>query len=126
MVMATLLQDNDDVRAKAADVEAQAMTAMDACFHRVWFRGLSYDEFDALVALHPPTPEQLKEKWAWNPDTFTYALLEECVVDGDLTAAEWEAELSDGKRWPRADRVAFIDQALAAQQQTMADAIPKG
>lgn len=123
LIAATLLHD-DDVRAKAEGAHVKAKAERDAHFHRIWFRGLQLDEFDALVALHPPTAEQAKDDWAWNPDTFNYALLEEAVVDGDLTAAEWEAELSSEK-WTRADRNAFVNNCLQAQRQTMADAVPK-
>lgn len=124
MVAATLLHEDDTVKAKAETALTAAETNLAACFHRIWFRGLSDRDFDALVALHPPTAEQAKEKWIWNPDTFNYALLEACVVDGDLTAAEWETEL-DSDRWSRADKAQMFAMALAANRQTMADAIPK-
>lgn len=121
---ATLMHDDDDVRAKAEAAVAAAEAARDACFHRIWFRGLSYDDFDALAALHPPTKAQEQDQWSWNPDTFNYALIEACVIDGDLDAEEWEAELASD-RWSRSDRVQFINRCLAANQQTMADAVPK-
>lgn len=126
MSAATLLTEDTAVREKADEALASAQAERDACFHRIWFRGLSLDEFDALVALHPPTDEQRNDDWTWNPDTFNYALLEAATVDGDLTAQEWADELADGDRWTRADRTQLINMCLAAQRQTMADAIPKG
>ena len=126
MVAATLLHDDEAVRNRAADALSKATAARDACFHRIHFRHLELDDFDALVKLHPPTAAQAKDEWVWNPDTFNYALLEECVVDGDLTAAEWETELADTERWTPADKRQLISMALAAQRQTMADAVPKG
>jgi hypothetical protein len=125
LVAATLLHDDPAVRARADKALADARATRDACFHRIWFRGLPLEEFDALVALHPPTEEQHREKWIWNPDTFNYALLAECAVDSDLTAEEWAEELADGDRWTRADRTKIISTCLAANQQTMADAVPK-
>ena len=126
MVAATLLHQDDAVRERAADALNEALAARDACFHRIQFRHLPLDDFDALVKLHPPTDAQAKEEWVWNHLTFNYALLEACVIDGDLTAAEWETELADQDKWTPADKRQLINMALAAQRQTMADAIPKG
>jgi len=126
LVAATLLHQEDHVRARAAAALEQAEAARAACFHRIEFKHVPLEDFDALVKLHPPTPAQSKDEWAWNPDTFNFALLEACVVDGDLTADDWEAELADEERWSPADKRHLINMALAAQRQTMADAIPKG
>jgi hypothetical protein len=126
IVAATLLHEDDAVRQRAADALEKAQAARSSCFHRIQFRHLPIEDFDALVKLHPPTAEHAKDGWIWNPDTFNYALLEEATIDGDLTAAEWEAELSDRERWTPADKRALVERALAAQRQTMADAVPKG
>lgn len=127
LVTATLLSDDQDVRVRADRALDEARAARAACFHRVEFRGLGPKEFDALVDLHPPTDEQAKaeDPLPWNTDTFPYALLEAATVDSDLTAAEWEAELADEAKWTRADRNGLITAVLAAQRQTMADAVPK-
>lgn len=125
MAAGVLLQDDEAVTQRAEEVHAAARAALEACFHRIYFRGLQEPEFDALVEMHPPTDEQAKDHWIWNPDTFNYALLEACVVDGDLTAAEWEAELASD-RWPAPDKRQVIAMCLAANRQTMADAVPKG
>lgn len=126
LVSATLLSPDDDVRARAQQELDKAKAGLDECFHRVWFSGLNETDFDALVALHPPTEAQAAKKWLWNSDTFNYALLEACAVDSDLTADEWEAELNDAKRWTRADKARIVAAALACNQQTMADAAGKG
>lgn len=126
LVAATLLSEDQEVTSKAQAMLDQAKARRDECFHRIWFRGLSEVDFDALVALHPPTDAQRKDGWAWNVETFNYALIEACAVDSDLTAAEWEAELSDADRWTRADKVQLVNAALACNRQTMADAVPKG
>ena len=121
MEAATLLSDDDDVRAKGAQAAEDAQQARDALFHRIWFRGLPYEEFDALVALHPPTDEQAKASAVWG-DTFELALFAEAAEDSDLTAEEWETELST---WTQAERSQAIRAALEAQRQTLAHFIPK-
>lgn len=120
---ATLLQEDPEVRERAQRLLDEALAARGECFHRIWFRGLGHTEFDALVALHPPTDEQ--DGASWNSETFIPGLLAACVVDGDLTAEEWAAELADETRWSASERRAVISMALAAQRQTMADAVPK-
>lgn len=121
---ATLLKEDPEVRAAAADAVATVEAERDACFHRIWFRGLGHTEFDALVDLHPRASDQTDDL-PWNPATFDCGLLEACVVDGDLTAEEWQEELADESRWATPDRDRVVRMALAAQRQTMADAVPK-
>lgn len=125
LVAATLMHDDADVRAKADKALATAQAERDACFYRIEFRGLGLTEFDALVKLHPPTKAQADDKWLWNPDTFDFALLEHAVVDSDLTAEDWQAELADEEKWPAPERARLLNNCLAAQRQTMADAAPK-
>ncbi len=128
MVAATLLHDDAEVREKADQALATAQAARDACFHRIEFRGLGLDDFDALVTEHPATPAQVADDdydFPWDRSTFDYALLEHATVDSDLTAEEWKAELTDGERWPAPERARIINNCLAAQRQTMADAVPK-
>jgi hypothetical protein len=93
--------------------------------YEVTVRALPGDEWDALVQLHPPTPEQAAEGWEWNIATFRPALLAACVDSpadqaDPLTEQEW-AELLivmsvgerdqlygaafdvNANRWPTAD-----------------------
>lgn len=125
LIGAALLGGDPEMRKKADAAIGVAQAERDACFHRIWFRALGLTEFDALVGLHPPTKEQARDQWAWNPDTFNYALLEAATVDSDLTAEDWETELSDEDRWPAADRRGLVNACLAAQRQTLADSVPK-
>lgn len=125
MVVATLLHDDEDVRERAERALEQAQAERDKCFHRIWFRSIGLTELDALSAEHPPTDAQREDGWAWNPETFNYALLAAAVVDGDLNADDWAEELSDEDKWPAPDRRSLINSCLAAQRQTMADAVPK-
>lgn len=124
MQAATMLTEDDAVRDKAVQVVEKIQAERDACFHRIWFRSLGDNEFDALVTLHPPVDGPHGDL-AWNPETFDYALLEACVVDGDLTAAEWADELADEQRWSGPDKRRLLAMAFAAQRQTLADAVPK-
>lgn len=121
---ATMLSEDDDVRTKSAKVVEEMQAERDACFHRIWFRSLGHNEFDALVALHP-APEGQDGDAPWDTATFEYALLEHAVVENDLTAEEWATELADEVRWSGPDRRRLIAMAFAAQRQTMADAVPK-
>jgi hypothetical protein len=124
MHAATMLHDDENVRTKALEVLEKAQADRDACFHRIWFRSLGHNEFDALVALHPAQDHQDGDL-PWDPHTFDFALLAACTVDSDLTAEEWAAELADEQRWSGPDRRRVISMALAAQRQTLADAVPK-
>lgn len=142
MHTATLLHDDQQVRERAEQLVKDAEAARDALFHRIWFRGLPQTEFDALVDLHPPTDEQAKNGNMWNAETFHFALIAETAENedhtpGDLTAEEWKAEITgidpatgepdpDREAWTGAERRQVIYMALAAQRQTMADAVPKG
>lgn len=128
LVTATLLSEDADVREKADTALREAKARRDACFHRIEFRGLPLEDFDALVQLHPATADQAKdpEHLPWNPDTFNFALLEAATVGSDLTAEDWKAELADGERWPGGEKARLINTCLQAQRQTMSDAAPKG
>lgn len=64
-----------------------------AAADEVIVRALHAPEWDALVQLHPPTPEQAENGWQWNVATFRPALLAACATtpDGEdpLDEAEW-------------------------------------
>lgn len=59
----------------------------------VTVRALPAPEWDALVQLHPPTPDQAESGWQWNVATFRPALLAACATTPDdempLDEAEW-------------------------------------
>jgi hypothetical protein len=127
------LGDDGDAQARAeAERElAEAKARLAECFHRVSFKGLPEDDFDALVNEHPPTPEQVDkdkklpkdQQRLWNEDTFVPALAEACYVGGDgLTAEEWDAEL---RSWPRAEAGAFVRVLMDANRRDFSDGIPK-
>lgn len=124
------VQDGDTESVKRLEKQVEdAKTELAACFHRIHFRGLSGEDYDALLNEHPPTAEQKKEKDEqgrpplFNPDTFIPALLEACYVGDDgMTADEWKAELED---WPWPDRVDLQRAVTNANTRPFSDGIPK-
>jgi hypothetical protein len=78
----------------------RAAKAVNDCHEQITVRALPPEDFEALVAAHPPRDaKELKEgeepDEAWNDKTFPRALFLACV-DGDLSRAEWEKFL-DGQ-----------------------------
>lgn len=130
--MLNLLRVQDGPGESVDRIEKQAEEAkaeLAACFHRIHFKGLSGDDYDALLNEHPPTAEQKKEKDEqgreplFNPETFIPALLEACYVGEDgMTADEWKTEL-DGWPWP--DRVDLQRAVTNANTRPFSDGIPK-
>lgn len=102
-----------------------ALAAVQACLHRIVFRALEPDVFEALVGTHPPTAQQRDDGDRWNASTFEPALLAACAVDSDLTEAEWATELGSG-RWSLADRQEAFACALAANVIPRSLSVPKG
>jgi hypothetical protein len=49
---------------------------------KLTFQGLPRDVYEALMADHPPTPDQEGKGEVWNTDTFPPALVAACSVDG--------------------------------------------
>lgn len=102
----------------AAESELEkAEEALSACFHRIWLQAIPEQEFDALVNAHPATAEQVEtarergeEIPVWNEETFPYELLEHCVQDSELSAAEWETELAG---WERPEKRELIQRCIA-------------
>lgn len=64
-------------------------------------RCLPPPEWEALRALHPPTPEQLASGLDWDPSTLRPALLAEVVVpqrgEAPYTAEQWAEFAQDGR-----------------------------
>lgn len=121
------ITEDKDVHDRVRREHREARQQRDACFYRVQFRGLGDADFDALVSEHQPSAEQRKQGYEWNPDTFIYALIEACLLDGDgMTADDWRDELANADRWTKADAGAFRRAALDANGREFSDGIPKG
>lgn len=120
-------EDVRDALQQARDAVDAARKELNACFHRITFRGLPEAEFDALVQLHPPTNAQLEEAQEkdqdpplFNEETLYPALLEVCAQDSELSAEEWREEL---KNWTRAERRDIRAKVMEANVRSYATAL---
>lgn len=75
-------------------------------------RAVSSEEYDALLAKFPPTPEQKREGAAWNVDTFPPALFASVCVEPDLTIEEAN-ELWASDAYSRGDLQTLWEAAIA-------------
>lgn len=86
----------------AREKVAEAKAERDACFEQITMRAIDPDEFEALLALHKPSPEQRDRDpdAEYNPETITAPLLA-ATVESDLSEADWKGFLgrcSTGER----------------------------
>lgn len=75
------------------------------------FQSIGAQEWDRLVAKHPPTPEQRVEGQSFNMHTFAPALLSRVCVDPELTEEEWK-EIWNSPDWNRGEVVQFYVTAV--------------
>ncbi len=82
------------VESARAAVEAQQVETIS-------MRCLPVEDWEALVAQHPPTAEQGKQGWQWNVGTFRPVLLAACVIapdgEGALTEMDWRQAAIEGQ-----------------------------
>lgn len=83
-------QDAGDERRIAA-----AQAVLEACYEQITIRALPPGEVEELLEQHPPTEEQAKRNWIYNPVTFPPALLAACI-DSDITADDWAQYTTKG------------------------------
>lgn len=105
----------------AEDVNA-AQAKVDACFEKVRLNALRGDRFEALLAEHPPTPEDEEKDLSHHDATFLPALLAECCDNG-WGLEEWVEELAEmtaGERRELRETVTHLNTRSWAAQ------IPKG
>jgi hypothetical protein len=77
----------DAADALRAEVEAASLT--------LTFRGLPYADYNRLILAHPPrVGNKSDEVWAFSTLTFFPALLQACLVDPVMSAAQWDRLLS--------------------------------
>jgi hypothetical protein len=99
----------------------------------VEFRGLTEEERDALVAAHPPTPEQEEadrdkpegDRVMVNRAAFLPAALAICALESDLSEQDWAAELSSD-RWTAGERLALFTAVVTATNAQPAPGLGKG
>lgn len=121
-----VLRGDDPTAAQAELDEAQA--ELDGCYAQIRLTALRPEDYEALIAAHPPTAEQATRKppEIWNPDTFRPALLAACA-DGDMTADDWAEFLAE--RCSQGERQGLYVAALAVnEQERIAEplVLPKG
>lgn len=115
---------DSDEAAEARESLSAARAEWSACTYRITFRNLPSDEYEALVAAHPPTKEQQDKGDQWDRATFAPALIAACAVDSDMSEDEWVEELKSD-RWPVADRDAVFLKALGANLEPRSATVPK-
>ncbi|HEU4542196.1 MAG TPA: hypothetical protein VFR23_13795 [Jiangellaceae bacterium] len=99
------------------------------------FRGLTEEERDALVAAHPPTPEQeakekeddvpKDERSLVNKTTFLPAALTIVALDSDLSEQDWIKELASD-RWTAGEKNALFVAVVTATNDQPAPGLGKG
>lgn len=130
--IATLTRTLDDEQKAKLQAEADQLQAeYEAACLEFRFRGLSPDEWDALISEFTP-PELTDEEKAdgKKPDPidltlYTAHLLAASAEDSDLSADEWLAELQSGK-WSKAEVEGLRATARSATLGEPAAGIPKG
>lgn len=119
-----VLRGEDATQAQAAVDEAQA--AVDGCYAQIVLRALPPEQYEELIAAHPPTEAQRAAGEIWNVDSFRPALLAGCA-DGDMTAEDWAAFLAE--RCSQGERQELWVAALAVNEQARVAepmVLPKG
>lgn len=76
---------------------------------QVRYQGLSPEEWDALVAAHPPTPTERDKGATWHKDTFPPALIAAVSVAPKLTVAQAKALYTNPAYSPGEQRDLFIN-----------------
>jgi type II secretory pathway pseudopilin PulG len=93
---------------ETGEVEKQlksAVRAVKRCYKTLKLRALTPAEFEDLVYLHPPTPEQVEGKNIddvplWNEDVFRPALISRTVINAGMNEDDWAEvlpNLNDGE-----------------------------
>lgn len=73
------------------------------------FRDPGRKRFEALVEAHPPSAQQRKDEFNWDPEGFIPALLSETAIDPKLSSTEAKEIYDD---WGRGDVEALFNAAL--------------
>lgn len=86
--------------------------------------------YDDLIGENPPTDEQRKQNYSWNPDTFGPALLAACIgqelPDNDrMSEKDWIAWAS-GSGAGHGEYVALVNTCLAVNDRTLNVHVGKG
>ncbi len=131
---ATVARYQDPKKLPELEREVEKLKAeLDACFHRLTFRGLpGDDDLDRLMNQHPYTGDLTgDERPPYDMDGFNVALLVACCKNGDgMTEDDWREELWS-ERWTPQDRLnqsgtGIFNKVLEANQRDFSAGIPNG
>lgn len=75
------------------------------------FRALAGSRYDELVAKHPPRPEDKKQGFFYNPDSFGPALIAATCIEPDLTEED-AIEIWESDDWNRGERMILLMAAI--------------
>lgn len=124
--------DGEDGAAARAEAKETAWRAVEraqadlaACYERIEITAMEPDDYEALIAKHPPRPDTDDTKW--NAETFPQAAFLACVEGGDLDAegeAEWLAILRENLSL--AEREDLFVTARIVNTRLVNPALPKG
>lgn len=114
-----------DVGALTRRVE-QARERRESFYEFLTVQALPPDEFDDLIAAHPPTDEQRAKdsRVVWNHTTLVPALLAACV-DSDMTAQDW-AEVTSKGPVATGEVAALFNAAMRVNDRTPDPTVGKG
>lgn len=110
-----------DTLTRAHTAVAEAEGELKACYEPVLLRALRPEDWEALIALHPPRAESTDD--IWNAATFPKACLLACI-ESDLTETElgqlWTEVLS------KAEQVRLCNAAIRVNVRVPDATLPKG
>lgn len=90
---------------------------------------LSPDQYDDLVAAHPPTSEQRAKGLGWNTETFLPALLAACVKQAGepvMSAEDWSAWAKTPGAAASGEYVTLVNLCIQANDRSPELAVKKG
>lgn len=106
--------------AEARTQVAEAEEALAACYAHIRLTAMPPDDYEALVALHPPRPDS--QDTEWDGTTFPKACFLACATD--LTPEEWEPFLTGNLSFAERDDLFYLAQAVNVR--LVNKALPKG
>lgn len=109
---------SDELREPLEEAVAKARREVDACFEEVRLRKLRADQYEALMAEHPPTEQDEADGLLYHDASFLPALLAE-IGDNDWTEEDWTeeiAELSVGERKELREAATYVQTRTWSQQ----------
>ncbi|MEV7611316.1 hypothetical protein AB0N61_17660, partial [Microbacterium sp. NPDC089320] len=107
-------EDDPGREAAEADVKAARRAVahqeadLDACYEHIKLTAMPPDEYEALVALHPPRPNTDDKEW--DAETFPKAVFLACATE--LTPEEWEPILAQNLTHAEREDLYYLARAV--------------